>query len=101
MYCNFQGFHSIVLFGIADANYRFIYIDVGAYGTEGDANVFANSSFGKAIIADSLRFPPNMRVGNEDLPFFFIGDDAFPLQKRLIKPYTFKRKKTYERRICF
>ena len=34
---------------VADASYRFLYIDVGAYGKEHDASVFAQSAFGKAL----------------------------------------------------
>ena len=82
-----QGFHSIVLFAVADANYKFMYLDVGAYGSEGDANIFSCSEFGQAILSDGLDFPENAQVGNVRVPYFFIGDDAFPLSRRIMKPY--------------
>lgn len=67
-------------------------MDIGAYGSEGDANIFANSDFGKALFNESLEFPENAVVGNEKVPFFFIGDDAFPLSRRILKPYGGKTK---------
>lgn len=79
--------------GLVDANYRFISIDVGARGSEGDANVFNRSTLGRMIKSDdpNLNLPPDALVGTEPLPHYFIGDDAFPLMKRLLKPYKPKR----------
>ncbi|XP_055309488.1 uncharacterized protein LOC129573202 [Sitodiplosis mosellana] len=88
-YFNYKRYHSIILMALVDANYRFISIDVGARGSEGDANVFSRSELGRMIKTDDplLNLPPDAFVGGEKLPYFFIGDDAFPLLKRLIKPY--------------
>lgn len=88
-YYNFMRFHSIVLMAVADANYRFVSIDVGAKGAEGDSNIFARTELGRMIKNDSpmLNLPPDSRIRNEYLPYYFIGDDAFPLMKRMLKPY--------------
>lgn len=93
LFYNYKGFHSVVLMAIADARYRFISIDVGAYGSEGDAGVFSNSKMGNAILNDELELPRNARVGSIECPFFFISDDAFPLKDRIIKPYVSTRSK--------
>lgn len=77
---------------IVDANYKFNYVDIGAHGSEGDANVFATTPIGKKIISDSFSFPEDAHVAGVKFPFYFVGDDAFPLTKRIIKPYAPKQK---------
>lgn len=83
-----QGFHSVALVAICDASYRFTYLDIGAYGSEGDCSIFKNSNFGKAVLNDSLCFPPNATVNGIKLPYYFVADDAFPLCKRIMKPFS-------------
>lgn len=83
-----QKFHSIVLMGVADANYRFLYVDVGAYGSEGDASVFGRSEFGQSVIQNTIQLPENTMIGSTSLPFTFVADDAFPLSERIMKPYS-------------
>lgn len=42
-YYNYKHYNSIILFALVDANYKFIYVDVGANGREGDAAVQAKN----------------------------------------------------------
>jgi len=42
------------LLGVADANFYFTLIDVGAYGRENDSSDFSNSSFAKASRSGDL-----------------------------------------------
>lgn len=93
-----QGFHSIVLLATCDAFYKFTYIDVGAYGSEGDANIFKNSTFGSRILNDQLPFPADTIINGKKVPHFIVADDAFPLNKRIIKPFS-KKSMTKEERI--
>ena len=44
LFHNYKNYFSVVLLAIADANYKFIYIDVGAFGKDSD------SSFSKELI---------------------------------------------------
>lgn len=37
LFYNYKDFHSVVLLAIVDAHYKFVAIDVGSYGREGDA----------------------------------------------------------------
>ncbi|XP_017476301.1 PREDICTED: uncharacterized protein LOC108366407 [Rhagoletis zephyria] len=76
---NYKGTYSVVLFAIVDAHYRFLYIDVGTNGRMNDASIFKKSKFCKSLQEDELGLP-NKGV--------FIGDDAFPLTTRILKPYS-------------
>lgn len=40
IYYNYKDFFSMVLFALVDSKYKFIAIDVGSYGREGDARIF-------------------------------------------------------------
>lgn len=72
-----------------DADYRFIYIDVGSPGADGDMNVFSRTKFGSDILqnSDALNLPDDQIINGENTPFFFVADDAFPLTPRIMKPF--------------
>ena len=72
---------------VVDHEYSFVYADIGAYGSEGDANIFRSTSFGKALLENQLDIPNSRRLGDRLLPHFFVADDAFPLHKHIMKPY--------------
>lgn len=83
---------------IADADYRFTFIDVGAPGADGDMNTFARTSVGQKIFenSDSLNLPENETLHDFDCPYFFVADDAFPLDMKIMKPYKGQRNKNLE-----
>ena len=49
-----QGFFSIILLGLVDAEYKFIWVDVGANGSTSDCAVFNNSKLKEALEVDTL-----------------------------------------------
>lgn len=66
---NMQKFHSIVLMAVADADYKFLYIDVGAYGSEGDGSVFYKTDFGESIVNNTIELPEDVLIGDRKVPF--------------------------------
>ncbi|XP_052131636.1 putative nuclease HARBI1, partial [Frankliniella occidentalis] len=75
---NYKGTHSIILFAVADAKYKFIVADCGANGREGDSGVFDTSAFGQLFYNHGLRLPQLVYNPKIDclLPYVFLGDDA-------------------------
>ncbi|KAB0805346.1 hypothetical protein PPYR_02316 [Photinus pyralis] len=65
------------MMAVVDYNYCFTYINIGCNGRQSDGGVFLNS-----LLCDALE--------NDLLPAdgFIVGDDAFPLKKYLMKPYS-------------
>ena len=99
---NYKNFDSIILLAVVDANYKFMFIDVGAEGAAGDAGVFRDCALKKAIDEEILDLPPPQPLPNDPkgkaIPYFWVGDDAFGLKTWMMKPYPY-RQITYENRI--
>lgn len=51
---------------IVDADYRFIFIDVGSPGADGDLNTFSRTSIGEKILRNdpSLNLPEKSLIGH-------------------------------------
>ncbi|CAK1591019.1 unnamed protein product [Parnassius mnemosyne] len=90
MYYCYKKYFSTVLLALVDANYKFIAIDVGAYGKNSDANIFKNSNLGKCLSDESLNMPPPKALpgGNTVVPHVIIADEAFGLSTYLMRPYS-------------
>lgn len=88
-YYNYKGHHSIVLLATCDANYTFVAVDIGAYGSQSDGGVFADSSFGRKVLTGAINFPPPSRLPNSNYicNHYMVGDSAFPLKPYLMRPY--------------
>nr|CAH7732410.1 unnamed protein product [Callosobruchus chinensis] len=84
---NYKHSHSIVLLGLADANYQFTYINVGSAGRNSDGGVYVNSRLSKAL--ESRRRPVPYVV--------MVADDAFALKPYMLKPLAFKNQGVAER----
>ena len=49
LYFNYKRYFSIVLMAVANANYQFLYIDVGGLWRNSDGGFFSNSMIGEAM----------------------------------------------------
>ena len=89
MYQNYKGFHSIILMALVDADYKFLWIDVGGYGSQSDAQIYNQSELKECLEDGSIGFPPPSPLPNDvqDFPYFLLGDDTFGLRSYLMKPY--------------
>jgi hypothetical protein len=89
LYFNYKGYFSIVLMAVVDSEYRFTFVDIGAYGKDADPTIFSKTSFWKSIESEKLKLPnPKPLPGtNEAVPYVFVGDEAFSLHKHMMRPF--------------
>lgn len=90
---NYKGYHSIILLGCCDADGYFTNIECGFAGRNSDGGVFRVSALGQWLESEGLNIPtvltplPNDETGN-GFPYYFVGGNAFPLTKNLMRPYS-------------
>lgn len=75
---------STVLMAAVDARYRFIMIDVGAYGANHDSTIFGSSEFGRQWLCQDqrLKVPKNAPLPGQAVPtpYVVVADEAFGLK---------------------
>lgn len=81
-------FSSLVL-AMCDAEYKFIYVNFGSAGREGDAGVFSRSDLLQCIDNDTLNMPSDKCLPGFDypLPYVIVADEAFPLKEHIMRPF--------------
>ncbi|PNF19897.1 hypothetical protein B7P43_G12288 [Cryptotermes secundus] len=87
---NYKNFHSQVLFGVANVNYELLYFSFGSNGRESDGGVFQSTDFYRTLESGSLNVPKETIVAGRNMPFVLVADDAFPLRKDIMKPFSRK-----------
>lgn len=99
LYHNYKGFFSLILLAVVDADYRFLWVDVGANGSTSDCAVFNQTPMKAALEADELGFPRPTALPGDDtpVPYYLIGDDAFPLRTWMMKPFSTRNLSDEER----
>ena len=66
---NYKGYHSIVLLGLVDANYRFTWVQVGPPGAASDAQLWNESTLWDAVITNSIDIPQQEPLPADDRPY--------------------------------
>ncbi|KAG0435071.1 hypothetical protein HPB47_018695 [Ixodes persulcatus] len=90
VYYNYKKTYSILLFALADASCKFLYVDVGTPGSKGDAAIWQTTPLQKAVRNKSSGLPDLVDMNTSSglqLPAVIVGDDAFPLSSNLMKPF--------------
>lgn len=89
-YFNYKHTFSIVLLAIVDANYRFLYVDIGCNGRISDGGVFKNCNIYQKFEQNKLDVPKPAPLPGTTIisPYVLVADDAFPLKTYILKPYS-------------
>lgn len=90
---NYLKYHSVVLMGVADAEKKFIVIDVGARGKQSDGGIFIATELYRRLENNEFNLPPEILLPGTTIsvPPVLIGDEAFPLKTYLMRPFPSKK----------
>ena len=77
---------------LVDADYKFNWADIGGMGSASDAHIYNASELKECVEEGSIGFPDPEPLPNDnlDVPYFFVGDDAFALRPDMMKPYSLR-----------
>ena len=98
-YFNYNGYFSLVLLALVDAEYKFLWVNVGASGSSSDAQIFSCSKLNRRIENGTLGLPPPEPFGSggPNLHYFLLGDNAFALMPWMDTPYSSRQLTRQER----
>lgn len=85
---------------MCDANYRFLFVDIGAFGRRSDGGIFADSILGQLFRCNRMNVPCRSTIGDTtsfEFPYVMIADEAFPLEEWMMRPYPKSSIGSYER----
>jgi len=74
-YYNYKGFFSIVLLAVVDADYNFLYCDIGANGAGSDAGIFNDTELKEYLEPNQVGLPPPEPLPGDDkpMPYFLVS----------------------------
>lgn len=74
---------------LADANYCFTIVDIGAEGRRSDGGIFHNSELRHQLENNYLKLPKARSISENipTLPYVIVGDEAFALASYMLRPY--------------
>ena len=86
---NYKSYFSVHLQAIVDAKYKFMTVDITAYGRQSGSGVFTESSVFRHLEAGSFNLPSPRQISrtNITLPYVLVGDQGCPLKEYLMRPY--------------
>lgn len=74
---------------LVDADYQFLYVDVGANGCSSDSGIFADTAFRQALVKDVVGLLETEPLPNDDeqIPYHIVGEDALFLKNWFANPF--------------
>lgn len=86
---NYKSHFSIVLLAAVDAEYNFLYADVGAQGRISDGGIMKNCTLNEMIEKNTLGIPPPTQLPHRErkIPYVFLVDSAFSMSENIMKPF--------------
>lgn len=89
LFFNYKGTFSVVLYAMVNANYEFIYVHTGSNGSQSDGGIFKETSLYAKLTNNQLHLPKSYLLPGTDIsvPYVFLGDSAFALEKHVMKPF--------------
>ena len=86
---NYKKHNSVILLAVADADYKFSYVNIGGYGKDCDSNILQQTEFWELLCKKKLNIPNPSPLPPEGIkvPYVFVADDAFPIHEHIMKCY--------------
>ncbi|GBP95957.1 hypothetical protein EVAR_12656_1 [Eumeta japonica] len=72
LYYNYKNYFSIVLLAVCDADYKFTYIDVGAYGKCSDSSIYKKSILYQKLVNKDIQIPEKRLITNNGVPMPYV-----------------------------
>ncbi|XP_018366325.1 PREDICTED: uncharacterized protein LOC108763317 [Trachymyrmex cornetzi] len=91
-YFCYKKFFSIVLMAICNHKYRFLWVDIGQFGSISDDGVWSETELGRCVGQESFNIPSPCELPGTNIKInhVLVADEAFPLGMNLLKPYSQK-----------
>ena len=87
-YHNFKNFYSIVMMGLVDAKYRFVWASVGFPGNSHDSMILQTTQLWKDITENNIIPSIAKIIEGVEVGPLIVADSAFPCTTSIMKPYT-------------
>ena len=90
LFYSYKSYFSTVLLAVASADYRFVMVDVGAYGSSNDSGVLNHTTFLSDFGTRTLMSPSRQLANDTEethVPNVPLGDEAFPLRCDLMRAF--------------
>ena len=87
-YHNFKNFYSVILMGLVNAKYRFVWASVGFPGNSHDSIILQSTQVWKDITQNNIIPSISKMIGGVKVGPLIVADSAFPCTTWIMKPFT-------------